>query len=187
MTAVLNPRAAPLRSRPAAVPIDVRSLGVVDVGEGHNGILVLVERNLPHPVADAVGAVDDGERIVVGIGVRLVDVEYAVGNLLEFGALDVAEDGTVAVVDVNHVEINPVGVFIVGMTGRVGQVDFVLAVALVLGIGTCAGRLDNLLRTKVEGAVVIGVGHSQASDGRVPVDAAPAEVPVCGVVTEDER
>ena len=72
------------------------------------------------------------------------------------------------------------------MASGVGQVNLIFSVALVLGIGTCTGRLDNLLRSEVERHVVVGIGQGQTRDGRVPVDATPAEVPVRRVVAKNE-
>ena len=127
-----------------------------------------------------------GEGILVEIRLTLVDAEHAVGHLLQRVALDVLEDGAVAVVDVHHVEIQPVGHLVVGMARGVGEVNLVLAVAVILGVGTCARRLHDLLRSEVHRHIVVGVGHGDARHGGVPVDAAPAEVDVVRVVAEDE-
>ena len=56
---ILHPGVLPRRAVPAGVPIDVARLGIVDVGIGDDGVLVLVEGNLPHPVADVGGLVDN--------------------------------------------------------------------------------------------------------------------------------
>ena len=168
----------------------MRRLVIVDVGIGDDGVLIIVDDNLPQPVAHAGGVVHDGSGVGAGVAVLLVDIVHAVGDDGELVALDVAQDGAVAVVDavvdINDVEVEPVGHLVVRVTGGVGEVDLVLAVALVLGIGACARALHNLLGTEVERAVVRGVRHCQSGDGRVPVDAAPAEVDVVGVVRQDE-
>ena len=72
------------------------------------------------------------------------------------------------------------------MAGGVAHVNLVLAIRLILGIGTGAGALHNLARPEVEAAVAVGVGHGQARNGGVPVDAAPAEIDVLGVVAKDK-
>ena len=72
------------------------------------------------------------------------------------------------------------------MSGGIGEVDFVLAVAPVLGVRPCASALDNLLGSEVERAVVVLVRHRQTCNRRMPVDAAPAEVNVRRVIAQDE-
>ena len=186
MAGILHPRAAPLRARPAAIPIDVRRLGIVDVCEGDDGVLLRIEGDLPHPVSDVGGVIDHGCGMGCGIARLLVDVVHAVGDDRELVALDVAQDGAVAVVDVHDVEVEPVGLLVVGVAGGVGKIDFVLAVALVLGVWACSCALDNLLGAEVKAAVVVGIGHGEARDGGMPIDASPAEVDVVGVVREDE-
>ena len=44
---------APGTTRPLTIIIIVVGLAIVEMGEGDDGILILVERNLPHPVANA--------------------------------------------------------------------------------------------------------------------------------------
>ena len=101
-------------------------------------------------------------------------------------SLQVAQDGAIAFVDINHIEIQPVRLLIVGVAGRVAEVDLVLAVALVFGIGTGACALYNLLGSEVEAAVIVLVGHRQAGNGRVPIDTAPAQIDMIGVIREYE-
>ena len=99
---------------------------------------------------------------------------------------DVAQQRALTVINVDDVEVEPVGLLVVGMSRGVGHVDFVLAVACVLGVGPGAGRLHHLIGAVVEGAVAVGIGHGEAGDGGVPAYAAPAEVDVLRVVAEDE-
>ena len=80
VAAILHPCAAPFAARPARVPIDVCRLGIVDVGIGYDGILVLIQGNLPHPVADASRVVNDSCRVGAGIAALLVDVVNAIGD-----------------------------------------------------------------------------------------------------------
>ena len=156
------------------------------MNQGDDRVLLLVERDLPHPVSDVVAVVDHSVGILGEVGACLVHVERAFRHCLELVALDVAEYRPVAFVDVEDIEVEPVGHLVVRMSGGIGQIDFVLAVALVLGIGSCARRLHDLLGSEVYGHVVLGVGHGDACDRRMPVDTAPAEVDVCGVIAEDE-
>ena len=186
MSGILHPCAAPLRTRPAGIPVDVRGLGIVNVWIGDDGTFVLVQGYLPHPVAYVGRVVHDGQGVRCGVGIGLVDVEGAVLYDAQLFAGQVAQDGALSLVDVDDVEVEPVGHLVVGVSGGVGQVDFVLAVRLILAVGALTGRLHYLLRSEVELAVVVRVGHGQSGQGGVPVDASPAEVDVLGVVREDE-
>ena len=187
MSGILHPRELPPVARPTAVPVGVRGLCVVDVREGDDGVLVLVECYLPNPVANAGCLVDNRSGIVAGIVGRLVHGECAFADFAELLPVDVAQDGTVTLVDIYHVEIQPVRLLVVGVARGVAEIDLVFAVAVIFRIGSGARRLHNLLRTEVETAVVVGIGHRQAGDCRVPVDASPTEVDMVGVVAEDER
>ena len=111
---------------------------------------------------------------------------HAVSDDGELVALQVTQDGAIALVDVDDVEVEPVGLLVVGVTGGVAEVDLILAVALVLGVGACAGALHDLLGAEVELTVVAGIRHRQAGNRRMPVDAAPAEIDVVGVIAQDE-
>ena len=186
MSGILHPGELPLATRPTTVPVDVCGLCIVDVRVGDDGMLVLVECYLPHPVANAGCLVDNRCRIIRGIAAGLVHGKCAFADFAELLTVDVAQKGSVALVDVYHVEIQPVRLLVVGVAGGVAKVDFILAVAVILRIGSGACRLHNLLRSEVESAVVVGIRHRQAGNRRVPVDASPAEVDVFGVVAEDE-
>ena len=156
------------------------------MGISHNGILVGIEGNLPHPVADVGRLVHNSGGILAGIRVRLADIEHPAADHAQLRAVEVAQDGAVAVIDINHVEVEPVGHLVVRMTGRVGDINLILAVALIFGVRTRAGGLHDLLRAEIERAVVVGVGHRETRDGGMPIDAAPAEVDVFGIVTQDK-
>ena len=157
------------------------------MGIGDDGVLVLVESDLPYPVTDVGRLVDDGGGILAGIAVGLAHVEHAVLDYAQLLSVQVAEDRPVALVDVNHIEIEPVRHLVVGMSGGVAHVNLVLPVALVFRIGACSRALHDLLRSEVELAVVVGVGHGKPCDGGMPVDASPAEVDMLWVVAQNER
>ena len=138
MAGILHPSVLPRRSVPAGIPIDMRSLVVVNVRIGNDGMLLLVQGYLPHPVADVGRAVDDGSGVLVGIAVGLADVEHAIADDGKLLAVEVAQNGTIAIVDVNDIEVEPVRLLVVGMTGGVAHIDFILAVALIFGVWACA-------------------------------------------------
>ena len=186
VSGILHPSELPLATRPTAVPVDVCGLCIVDVCVGDDGMFVFVECYLPHPVANAGCLVDNRCRIVRGVAACLIHGKRAFADFAELLTIDVAQDGPVALVDVYHVEVQPVRLLVVGVASGVAQIDFILAVAVIFCIGSGARRLHNLLRSEVETAVVVGIGHRQAGNRRVPVDASPAEVDVVGVVAEDE-
>ena len=70
--------------------------------KGNDGLLLLIERDLPHPVADTRRVVHHGIGVGVAITVGLGDVEHAICHLLQRVSLHVLEDGTVALVDVDE-------------------------------------------------------------------------------------
>ena len=187
MASILHPCVPPCRAGPSGVPIHVGGLGVVDMRIGDDWVLILVEGDLPHPVSDVCALIDDGGWIAVGIGVGLAHVEHPIVDDAQLLAVDVAQDGAVALVDVDHVEIKPVGHFVVGMPGGVAHVNLVFSVALIFGVWPCTGGLHDLLRTKIEFAVVACVRHGEPCNGGMPVDASPAKIDMLWVITENER
>ena len=130
-------------------------LCVVNVCKCDDGVFVLVERNLPHPVADVVGLVDDGQRIVVGISSSLVHGKRPVVDDAQLFTVDVAQDRTIAFVDVDDVEVQPVGLFVVRMSRGVAEVDLVLAVVdCTICLGPKSKRQSSLLSGMVNRAMV---------------------------------
>ena len=119
VTSVLHPGVLPRRAVPTGIPIDVCGLGTIDMRISHNGMLVGIEGNLPHPVADIGRFIHNGGGILAGIRVRHADIEHPAADHAQLRAVEVAQDGTVAVIDVNHVEVEPVGHLVVRMPGGV--------------------------------------------------------------------
>ena len=154
--------------------------------EGDDGLLLFVERDLPHPVAYARRVIHHGVGIGVAVTVGFGDIEHTVGDILQRVSLYILEDGTVAVVDVDDVEVEPVGHLIVGVSRGVAHVDLVLAVALIFGIGSCSRALHDLFRPEVNGNIIMGIGHSDAGNGGMPVDAAPTYIYMVWVIAHDE-
>ena len=136
MSGTCHLRILPRRAVPTGIPIDVRRLTIIDMRIGYDRMLQAIEGYLPHPVTNASCFIDNRSRIVAGIGVGLIDIECAIGNLLQFLAVQVAQDRTVAVVNVNDVEVEPVGHLVIRMPRGVTHIYLILAVARILGIGT---------------------------------------------------
>ena len=150
-------------------------------------MFICIESYLPHPVTDICRTVDNCEGIVCSISVGLVHIEHTIINNRELLAVQVTQDRTIAFIDVDDVEVEPVGHLVVGMSCGIAYVDLVLTVRLIFGIRTGTRALYNLLGAKIEAAVTVLVGHRETGDGRMPVDAAPAQIDVLRVVAEDKR
>ena len=73
------------------------------------------------------------------------------------------------------------------MARCIANINLVFTIAVIFGIGTCSGRLHDLLWPKVEATIVVGIRHGQAGYRGMPVDASPAEVDVFRIVAHDER
>lgn len=167
---------APLFSGPFGSVVVVRSFVGADAHQRYHRIAFPVGRYLPYPVA--VGrSVHERERICFGIVGGLVDLERAFGYLQQGVAGDVPEQQTV---DVDGVVVQPVGQLVVGVPCRIGEVDAALAVGGILGVGSCSGRLHYLIRTLLDGDIVVGVGQRQPGYRRMPLYAAPAQIYVPG-------
>ena len=167
--------------------VHVCGLGIVDVRECYHGVLILVECYLPYPVAAVGSLVNHGVGVCCCVAVSLVYVEHTVSNVLQSVALDVLQYRAIALVHVNNIEVQPVGIFVVRMSCGICQVYLVLAVAVVFCVWPCARALYNLLRAEVHLYVVVLVGHGEPCHSGMPVDATPAEVYVLRVIAEDER
>ena len=187
MSAVGELAALPCRPVPMAVPIRMGGFIIVDMGVGDDRILVAIERDLPHPVAVVGSLVDHSHRIGIVIAVGLAHSERAVGDDAQLFTFDITENRTVSLIDIHHIEIQPVWILIIGVACGVAQIDLIFSVALVFTVRTGTGGLHNLLRSEVEAAVVVGIRHRDTRDGRMPVDATPAEIDMVGVIAEDER
>ena len=154
-----------------------------DAGEADGWRLFLVELQAPYPVAAVGHTVNYRDGIILEIIIGPLYLEGSIVDDAEVVALDVLK-ATRA--DVEDVEIEPVGVLVVGMSRCVGDVDFVASVAGILGIGACGCALDELHGSPGERDVVVLVGERHLGDGRVPAHTSPAHVDVVGVLAEDE-
>ena len=73
------------------------------------------------------------------------------------------------------------------MSCGVTHIDFVLAVALVLGVWSRSCTLHYLKRSPLEVTIVVGIGHGEFSDSWMPTDTSPAKINVVRVVAQNER
>ena len=125
----------PCSTIPAGIPIDVRRLGIINMRIGNDRMLILVQRYLPYPVTHIGTFINNRSGIIAGIGIGLIHIEHTVINDTQLLAFQVAQDGAVAIINVNDVEVKPVGHLVIRMPSGVAHVDLILAVACILGIG----------------------------------------------------
>ena len=126
----------PVCAVPFCIVVIVRVLAVVDFYHSYRRIAVLVERNVPQPVAPVGCSVHYCCWIGVGERLRLAHLERAVVHIRQHLAVDVFH---LPAVDVECVEIQPVRIFVVWVSRSVAHVYLVLAVGDVFCIRACTG------------------------------------------------
>ena len=185
----------PCRARPFGIIIFMRVLSAGDAHHGDGRIPLLVGGNLPHPIAQVRRRIHYGIGIGTLIGIRLIHGKLTVCNDRQSIALNVFKNrrcrhrpvGTLHGIDIDYIKIHPVRLFVVRMPCRIGHIQFVLAVAIILGVWTRTGRLDHLIGSPLHPDIVILIGQRKLGYRRMPVNATPAQIEMCGVIAQDKR
>ena len=170
-------------------------LSTTDTYHCNDGIILIIASYLPYPIAIASRCIDQRVGISILITIGLVHLELVFSDNRQGISLHILKGGTdtynsvtiLGGIEVDDIEVHPVGLFIIGMTGSVGHIQFIFAIAVVFGIGACSCRLHYLVGSPCNLYVVILIRQGEACDGRMPTQSTPTEVEVLRVITHQER
>ena len=170
-------------------------LGLVDAHHGHCRHAVLADMQLPHPVTHPFRRIHHRGRKTLQVAGRLADLKLAVRNDGQFFSVYVHQHWgnrhpairIAPSLQIHHVKIKPVRIFIIRMPGGVSHINLVFPIATILGIWTCPCGLHHLVRPPIHLHVIQLVRQGKTGNRGMPSQSAPAKIKMSGVVAQDER